>query len=386
MNTLGSAVLPQRVRFLDAARGSAMLFVLLSHFGFTFFANQNAAAPRSMRLIGMVASPTFVLVNGILLGFLHRMHRHDFRRIRAKFVDRGIFLVTIGHLLILGSHAPAYTRSFWCLSDTIGVCMIVQPWLLERLRPAQRLRVGLAIYAVSWISVLLWSPQGQGLNLIKETLVGSLDPVVYRYEFPVLPWFGLALGATTLGDRIAHFHLAGNPAGMRRSIGWTSVIALAAAIMFRGSFALAHREFPQAMVFRRFLPLFNPFEKQPPSPEYLFAYGAVGLALLYTWLVVEQRSRAKTVTTMMASLGQVSLFVFLLQWYVYFLGFYPVRGRLPFAGAWPIYLLGSIGLIVVSANWWQRHNGNRLLTVGLPQPSRSSMLAVSSDTAATPSR
>ena len=70
-----------RVQFLDAARGSAMFFVLLSHFGFAFFPNQSDPLPTAMRFIGMVASPTFMVLSGLILGFLYRTSPGSFERL-----------------------------------------------------------------------------------------------------------------------------------------------------------------------------------------------------------------------------------------------------------------------------------------------------------------
>src|SRR4051812_31427354 len=93
-----------RLQFVDAARGSAMMFVLLSHFGYTYFADQREATPLAMRLVGMMASPTFAAINGLLIGFLYRSQGVNFGRIRVKLADRGLFLLTVGHALIYWSH------------------------------------------------------------------------------------------------------------------------------------------------------------------------------------------------------------------------------------------------------------------------------------------
>jgi uncharacterized membrane protein len=84
---------PQRLQFLDAARASAMLFVLLDHFGQTFFVDGDSSVARWMAEVGMVATPTFVAISGILVGFLHRSRGADFQRMRVKLVDRGLFLL-----------------------------------------------------------------------------------------------------------------------------------------------------------------------------------------------------------------------------------------------------------------------------------------------------
>jgi peptidoglycan/LPS O-acetylase OafA/YrhL len=62
-----------RQEFIDVVRGFAMLFVLISHFSFTYFPDQLSVTPTVLRTIGMVASPTFMIINGLLIGFLCRL-------------------------------------------------------------------------------------------------------------------------------------------------------------------------------------------------------------------------------------------------------------------------------------------------------------------------
>jgi hypothetical protein len=344
-----------------------MLFVLLSHFGFSFFPDQSAPVPRDLRLVGMIASPTFVMITGILIGFLHRQHEVDFARLRAKLVDRGLFLLTVGHLLILGSHAPAYTHSFWGLTDTVAVCMILQPWLLDHLKPAERVTVGITLFTISWLLVEGWLPHGHHAEAAKETLVGALHPLAYSYEFPVLPWFSLSLGASALGHKLAGLHAAGELRKMRRFVAMVAGGAITLACALRAIFALAESAALSGASAERLHPLFSPLEKQPPSPVYFLVYGAIGLTLVYAWLALEDRVPSSDFLSRAASLGQTSLFVFVVQWYVYLVGFYPFHHRLPFAWAWPIYLAVSVGVILTPARAWHRNHGNRFLTVGFSQ-------------------
>jgi len=137
--TAVAAIRPDyRLRFIDAARGNAMLFVLLSHFGYSYFLNQRDLLPTSMRLVGMVASPTFAVISGLLIGFLYRTHANDFARLQIRFADRGLFLLSVGHLAILGAHVGWSRMSCLFLTDTIGVWMVLEPWLVARIRPRDR--------------------------------------------------------------------------------------------------------------------------------------------------------------------------------------------------------------------------------------------------------
>ena len=183
----------RRIQFIDSARGFAMLFVLLSHFGSTFFPDQSARLPNAMRVIGMVASPSFVLINGILIGFLQRIRSVDnYNQLKRLFVDRGLFLLTVGHLLLMGSEAPANgLQTFFWITDTIAACILVTPILAERLSARNRVAVGLAAYFLSAVMIDTWQPHAEVGEFIKEAFAGSLNPVVYNCSFPILPWFAV---------------------------------------------------------------------------------------------------------------------------------------------------------------------------------------------------
>ena len=87
-----------RLQAIDAARGVAMLFVLLSHFASVQFAMAaDAPLQQSLWRVSMVASPTFVLISGMMMGFLYETRRSSFGPVRDKLVDRALFLLTIGH-------------------------------------------------------------------------------------------------------------------------------------------------------------------------------------------------------------------------------------------------------------------------------------------------
>src|SRR5437899_12729419 len=91
----------RRVASIDAARGTAMLFVCLAHFTNSYFfpiGQENIG--RNLVAIGMVASPTFVTVSGLVAGFLAVTRRNSFADLRRKLIDRGLFLLVVGHLLL----------------------------------------------------------------------------------------------------------------------------------------------------------------------------------------------------------------------------------------------------------------------------------------------
>src|SRR5512141_2476149 len=72
-----SASTMKRLTAIDATRGTAMIAVFLSHFAFIYFHNDYGIygfVPK-LYIIAQIASPTFVLISGIMLGFLYETHK-----------------------------------------------------------------------------------------------------------------------------------------------------------------------------------------------------------------------------------------------------------------------------------------------------------------------
>lgn len=158
----------------------------------------------------------------------------DYHRLRTIFVDRGLFLLTVGHLLLLGSHAPAYTVRFFCITDTIAACLLVSPLLAERCSALNRIGIGVAAYFVSAIALESWPAHSEISAILKETFVGSLSPVVYNYSFPILPWFAVNCFGSALGEMIGRYELSGDRRRMQRLLASSAVVAMTAAMALSG--------------------------------------------------------------------------------------------------------------------------------------------------------
>jgi hypothetical protein len=349
-----------RFQFLDVARGSAMFFVLLSHFAFTYFPERDAS--RSLlTLIGMVASPTFIIINGLMVGLLYRLRPDDFARIRILFTDRGLFLLTIGHLLLLVSHV-SYAVRFISITDAVGVCMLTVPWLVTVLRGRDLLRLGSAMFCLSMLVSVFWEPTGHSATIVKEALFGGYEGShLFGYSFAILPWLSFNIVAAALGDRLGRHYLRGGNTAMERLLLKTAASGVALAAILNGAcHALIH--FGYAAGLHRWR-VHSPFQKWPPSPIYLLFYGGIGLLLIVGCLRAVEDPRGRSVVSALATLGQTSFVLFVVQYAVYFEILPRVRGYLA-EGWWPVYFALSIPLVIVPALVWHRAGGNRLLTVG----------------------
>ena len=195
-----------RLRFLDASRGLTMFFVLLSHFAWVYFTAPEQETLRAFLVrVGMIATPTFVILSGVVLGTQHHMARAKFGRIRARYIDHGMFLLLFGHVAIKLAVQRFEHGGFELYStDVIGVAMILGGILVPKLGTSFRLGVSVTLYVGSWLAVYFWHPAALSSETIKELMFGSLTPTaLLSGSFPLAPWFAVYLAGSVLGERVA---------------------------------------------------------------------------------------------------------------------------------------------------------------------------------------
>jgi uncharacterized membrane protein len=364
-----AAARPRRADFIDAARGTAMLLVFLTHFAWIYFEGRGEDRLQgALLLVGQIASPTFMGISGLMLGFLHHTRPERFAAFRVKLVDRALVLLTAVHVLETLAYLPMVgtvrEAMRWApITDAIGVCLLLGPFLVGRMAPAARVATGAALLAASWALAAAWQPEATWLRYAKETLVGATGERAYGYNFPIAPWFGFYFAATALGEWLgAAFHRDDARAIVRR------LLALAAAGVMSGIAVKVAYELACRLLDRR--PLFgplshmllSPFQKWPPAPFYFLFYGGIGCAILVGCYLLERHGRWTGYLAFVRMLGRVSLFVFVLQDWVYVAGLHALRP--PLTPLWPLLFLATVALIGAASWAWYRLDGNRLLTVG----------------------
>lgn len=365
-----------RLRFIDAARGAAMLGVFLAHFGTAYLLTHDRYAESGWAFtLGRIAAPTFVLVSGLLLGYRSFLRPLRFGDHADGLVDRALFLLTIGHLLLLLAHAPlaggiAPALRWEFMTDAIGLSLLCGVALVSRVGMAGRLALGAAIYSASWIALLLWEPTAFGARLAKETLFGTTRGAnLYTDSFPLLPWFGAYLAATAVGEWLARRAATDGLAAPLAKLRNAGLAALVLALALRGG------EFLVTIVNGQTLPwgvvvhlLLSPSQKLPPGPAYLLFYGGAGAVLIWTMLALETRRAGTFIVRELSILGRASLALFIAQYFVFFTAF-PLL-RLPSTPWWPLLLLVAVLFLVGFARVWDRMHWNRYLTVGYPRLAR----------------
>lgn len=348
-----------------------MLFVCLSHFtaGYLWKTGGHNLAVY-LTTMSMVASPTFVTVSGMVVGFLAATNPLGFAELRLKLVDRGLFLLLVGHLLLTAALMPAvshfsraYRTSF--VTDAIAVAVIIGPSLVRALDPLSRIALALGIYMADWLAIMQWHPMGTAFTA-KLYLVGAISPTgeIGAYPvFAVIPWFAVYLAGTVIGERFGQLYAGGHRAKAHRLLaltGMTFLLIGSASQLATMTLRPMHVSGSREMLL---LNVFSIYEKFPPGLVYLAFYGGAGLLLLAVIFEADRRAVLGAVLEPLRRIGRSSLFIFTVQYWL----FRTVLGglSLPYTPFWPLLLLASIVLLAQLAAVWDANGCNRLLTVGI---------------------
>jgi len=360
-----------RIAAIDAARGATMLFVCLAHFADSYqFTSGADTSGIYLVMIGMIASPTFVTVSGLVAGFLAVTRTKTFDALCYKLFDRGLFLVIVGHT-ILAASGVAIGRGFAAsmkigyITDAIGFAVMLGPWLVARLSVRSRLTIAAGTFSLSWIAVFTWVPSVGFGSLAKGYLIGTPNLTDWSSgNFPLVPWFAVYILGTVIGARIGAFYrdqqLAKGNAFLAK-VGTSLFLVGAAGKLV---FTVIRHSWPTLFVgYPSLEPLLSSYQKFPPGPVYLSFFGGAGMLLVATILEAARRDLLTSVRGQLRQIGLASLFVYVLQFYVYVV---VIRSlRLPYSRWWPALFAVTIVLLTLAATAWNRKEGNRYLTVGI---------------------
>jgi uncharacterized membrane protein len=355
---LASTAPSTRTEFVDAARGVAMLLVFESHFGLMYFIRAGAwKAQKIASYIALPSAPIFVLLSGLVLGVLASDRGGKFPAQRLRLVDRGLFLLLPAHIVIRCAHywvdRGLGPNTRWVfMTDAIGVCLVLVPWVVRRIDGWARVLLGCALLAFAWWIYLTWHPTSPQGEFAKTVLVGleNKDGAVFAF----IPWMGAYVVATVAGERLSSWRRAGDPVVVRLfALGCACALPSAVVHVF------SHRGGPLA------LRILSAGQKYPPGPSFLLGSAAIGCMILAALAWIEDRRLFPRAFAVLTLLGRTSLVVFVAQYFVYYIGFYLLA--LPMSPLWPLYFTVSV-LINLGCSWlWDRYAGNRYLTVGLPR-------------------
>ena len=374
MTTGASAVRSsQRILPIDAARGLVMLFSCLAHFAWWIHGTYPEAGA-TLAGIGMVATPTFLMLSGAMVGMLCATAAQHGRDLRSQLFNRGLFLLTVGHLLVALAETHM-SGDFWrtmrgvTVVDEIGLCTLVAAFFTLPLAGG-RLCATVAMWAAlamcgSWLAYLYWLPSAAVPLELEQVLVGgNFTMPGMTAHTPILEY----LAIYSMGLPLGHFFAC----YVRREISARDVairLASIGAVLVSAALALRVARYAIDQV----LPLHGPamdltFKitgKSPPSPAYLLFFGGSGLLLVGAMfrLGMSASARIRASLEWMAVIGRASLVIFVLQYFLFWtlpdlLNIHPNE----VAGA---YFIANVLLIGYVAAAWGRVRGNRWMTFGI---------------------
>jgi hypothetical protein len=360
-----------------------MLFSCLAHFAWWLHAVYPSASA-NLATIGMVATPSFLLISGAMVGLLASTST-DLHQLKIKLLNRGLFLLTIGHALI--SLAEAHQDGGLLLTirnatvvDEIGLATLIAslslPFLADEHRAWRVATFGIAAFSISWCIVLFWHPTSHASIVAKQVLWGgdAIGRGLNVYTSPTLQYLSIYAIGIPMGHLLRRHR---RPSGTTDTLAANALAAglflSAGALMWHlGADALASHL--NAQWAQRALTMsFRISHKMPPTPLYLVFYAGVSLLLTGTLLTLSTRDIASWLTTRLATIGRASLFVFVLQYFLYWtlpdlLGISVNR--------WcALVFIVNVLLIYHAAATWVRYGGNRWLTFGITIPRRGDVQA-----------
>jgi uncharacterized membrane protein len=357
-----------RVSSIDVARGTAMFFVCLSHFSGVYLWRHGLKAADFLATVSMIASPSFVLISGMTLGFLGALNPRDVPYLRIRLLDRGVFLLLVGHLVLAASElgrnlSAAYSTSF--LTDALAVAIIIGPRLVAGTGRAVRFALALALYCSAWLLLVRWHPGGSAALLARHYVLGTLPSEILgprTIVFPVLPWLSVYLLGSIFGEHVGYFYRTREFNRARRlflCVGAGSMFLGIGVYLITRQLSAVHSLVSRSMTA---ILLTSPTSKFPPGPVYVAYFGGSGLLCMWIVLEVEARRWLPWLTESLRRVGYSSLPVFLLQSFVYSI----VRtANLPYSAWWPVLFFCTLVPMWLLAVVWQRAEANRFLTVGI---------------------
>lgn len=343
-----------------------MVLVCLAHFA-AYGPDASGDRLRILLDIGLVASPTFMIISGMMIGLLYSSRPADFAATRIRFIDRGLFLITVGHLLILGAFLPGVAvvpqgvdRTF--ITDPIGLALIVGSLMITAVNVRRRLVLAITLYVASTVMAYGWHPETGSLAMLKEMLFGTRDSLMLANSFALLPWTAVHLGATCAGQWLGSRR--GSQHAEQVAIRWLTVgaAAMLVAVGAKLSFLALKPDVATAASWMAY-ELTSPFTKRPPGPVYLLWFGGAGTLFTGALFALGRANALRFVMEQLGQLGRAALAVFIAQFYLYT----AVLPRIPaaYGSGWPLALAISVAALWLFAGTWNRYFGPRVFTVGL---------------------
>lgn len=360
-----------RMTGIDAARGIAMVFVCVSHVRYHFH-DSVPALYSLLTNVTRLATPTFLLLSGFVAAYVLSSGK---RAARINLIDRGLFVLFAGHLLLNWVELSRISFQEWIfarvtVTDAIAISLMIAA-LATRLPAALLAIVGATLAIVSWPIAMLWEPVAPAARYIGITLFNVRSEASPLADSAVVPYVGLFLIGMSLSRWCSAQLAARDYVAAARKLTRVALIAvssvLASILMwYLLKPVLLESMSPPTLDFARLT--LDPRSKLPPSPAYFAFYGGGGLLIAAICLIARPAFLVRPIVNWAATLGRASLMCFVVQDWLFvltpaLLGFTKLQS-IPF---WTAYLIVSLLVLHAFAMRWDRVRANRFLTIGLKQ-------------------
>jgi uncharacterized membrane protein len=358
-----------RLLELDATRGAAMLAVLASH-STAYLRNYDSTLGLSLFTVGLLATPTFLLLSGMINAYLIATAGHKAEQLRARLLDRGLFLLVVVHLVLCLTHviwepvSTAFGRNFF-ITDAVGICLIVVALIGRYATRNQLLCGGLGLLVTAWLITNNLKPGSEAGQLLMRLLVGK--PYVGDEEgwiVPIVPYLGLFLIGVGAGIEYSGRRLHGTPIQSIARVFLIVGVSAVVVVFIAKLCWLAAKPFVPDQYHALLSRLTDPRQKMPPGPAYIFWFGGAGMAMTGVIAWFSDRQPGRQIAEALAVIGRSSLFIFVVQYWLTD----AAAALMHLQGGpwlWLTALLVSIICTWLAAFVWDKANGNRLLTLGL---------------------
>lgn len=359
---------------VDALRGTAMTFVGISHISL-FVGAYSGSMAAVLKWLGFFATPNFLLMSGLACGY--QLARVPGVATVARIVDRGLFVLLIGHVLIAGSLVyitpPGTAFQQVMITDTIGLLLCLTP-LFRHLGPSAAVATGLAIFVCSSVFGLAWHPVSPaGIALGGALLdVRAAVPTQKAWVAPTVQYFGIFIVGLGIGKLICRHRGTERERSLSQRLLWCGAGAMLAGVALNG---IAHvvrpvllHHFADAGWVEVLLEALNVRRKNPPGLAYALFYGGAGIALVGALGLLTRRDTSvyTRAARIVAVVGRASFVSYVAQqWLIDFVPMWLnfqtwLTPRVSIA-----YLVLVVLATLAIAEVWDRYNGNRHLTLGL---------------------
>ena len=329
-----------RLAYLDAARGVALVLMVVNHTARYWIGDDLARWPL-IYVTTSGAGPAFLFLVGFVLPLSYRASPNPMRRA----VERAAVLFAAGYVVnaVLWPQQPLLGSN---VLHTIGVAILVapltRPWLD---RPLGRYAVAAAGVALYVSFVLLFGPLTGWIGA--HPLVAQL----VFYDFPPWPWLGLVLLGLALGAAAADLRGAAAHERFYARLGWAAAALAAGALIAEWGWPASPR-----LAFAYDLLVTNHWIPRGPSVAWVLAWSFATIAACFH--LVE---RVGLSLRPLVILGRTALFLFVAHHVIVVtLGQRALGLSLR---SWPLYWLATAlllaALVALGAGWSALRRGRR---------------------------